>query len=1347
MKFSAELKRTLYSAIVPVQCGNNRGTAFFVSDDTLLTARHIIVDHIECGDDVEIIIGNYYIPCQIEKLGKDEEPIDVILLRVKGDLHCQNLSLLGAVFNEDRDLSIVGYPKELGHGEDLIFIDVRDRIDTTRNSYDTALVRTDSLALGSYKGFSGSPVLNEKGSVIGITLTQMSGCLGYRSIRSIKEELAQHGVTVSEDWQSEDFSPLGRGTSQNQVKKAIGYAALRYNADLHISNKELDDKIDLFAVKEVQDELYERLSNIENAVLSVNYISKNLPNYKIGEYESLYHYLSNLYSNYEEDNSDYEVNNSDIIKVFQELLPQLEDAIQLMPYCHKKVLLINAEAGMGKTHYMCATAQRLSQRMNVYLLFGSKFEPQEDFELQLLKMSNLSNKSLTDLDEAMQLQNSNALFIVDAINEGATNVFWNTALKSLESIITKLNNIRVIVTYREGDFEPSNFLKKWEQTSLKGYGTCVYDAVRKYFTYYKIQDDDNSIFNRFLREFSNPLFLHIFCLVVSQDFGFLKRDFSYIELYRKYLGYRNITVSDGVDEDPNRNVTGKLLDKIATYSLFYNSCQDVPREKVRRYADQICRNRTWSNSLLYWAIKENLLLENGMDGEKLMFGFQKIGDFLMADAFSKCKLKDDAKVDFIIDKSECKQHLYYRRFIATLLSEWSLMPKLLDRNLLSHRNLLNILLDSLHYHTSNNNLVFQWMIKHQVFSLGILRNLLTILPEEVFLMAHNRLMDETLPERDKKWTTAVNDIYDSFISSNVDNYIKIEITESDYQKYLILLGWMCTSTHPFIRGRLLRRLVTLFDNYPQAVPTAIELFAQCNDSYVVEMIVCAIYGHLMRKRNDKESADIAKLLLIKFYADGHAPLDILVRQWTMLILQYADYLNGSATLGKKITLPFKTVNPYSLISSHLGDDKTFFGSSDGSERLYYTLCGFSDFNRYILGSNSDNDSLVFCKKEGNKYRPIPLQDIRNIMANIIINDYGWNDELGKLDKGVYSTSRYDNKTERFGKKYLWMALYQTGALLCDHYYILKDRYYGVNLPTQRDIATKPYPWLTSEYSTIDPTIVDNTEDVSINFNVSTLETTEGIDNKMWMDKEYPLTAPRLLLKDKDDVDWIVLVCYDGHKTDNSDDTQKDLFLYTNSGFVKKENINDYKKWAKRQNFYGRWMPECRNGSIDYLWNEYPWAETYIRQRDDWEKEHRYDGPGFMLNLSYEAQLQENKFGLDESKAMLGEVYMPNHHIMEHLKLYTAERGVVRACSNNEIASVNFRVERLRGLAIRRDYLEKFLTDFGYSLVYYSLGEKSLRMKNNYQTLGRIHELSGAYSYKNGQIEAIQPMRISETFPK
>ena len=103
--------------------------------------------------------------------------------------------------------------------------------------------------------------------------------------------------------------------------------------------------------------------------------------------------------------------------------------------------------------------------------------------------------------------------------------------------------------------------------------------------------------------------------------------------------------------------------------------------------------------------------------------------------------------------------------------------------------------------------------------------------------------------------------------------------------------------------------------------------------------------------------------------------------------------------------------------------------------------------------------------------------------------------------------------------------------------------------------------------------------------------------------------------------------------------------------------------------------------------------------------------------------------------------------MEYLKLYTAERGVVRDTSVNEIVSVNIRIERLKGLAMRKKYLLEYLTYFGYALVYYSLGEKMVRKKNSYQTVGKIYDLSGSYSYENENIVDIQPMRISKILPE
>ena len=54
---------------------------------------------------------------------------------------------------------------------------------------------------------------------------------------------------------------------------------------------------------------------------------------------------------------------------------------------------------------------------------------------------------------------------------------------------------------------------------------------------------------------------------------------------------------------------------------------------------------------------------------------------------------------------------------------------------------------------------------------------------------------------------------------------------------------------------------------------------------------------------------------------------------------------------------------------------------------------------------------------------------------------------------------------------------------------------------------------------------------------------------------------------------------------------------------------------------------------------------------------------------------------------------------------------------------------------------------GYSLVYYSLGEKLVRSKDSYHNLGNNYDLSGVYSYEDGNIVEVQPMYISNIFPK
>lgn len=1341
MKYPIDIRKAIYASVVPVKCDTERGTAFFIAPNTLVTARHIVAQNAVNGVPV-IISTDKQVLCDVEYIAEEGVNVDVVLLRCKDYQQEDHLKLLAAEFNEDRQLTIVGYPKEFGNCSDIISMEVQDRLGNRKEDYDTTVVRTDSLAFTSYKGFSGSPVLNEKGSVIGITVNQLGGSLGYASIKSLATLFENHNVVVSKDWQSEDFSPCGRGTSQRQVEKAVGYAALRYNRDLHVSNATLDGELDLFAQRRQSIDLEEKLRKIESDALGYNFdFSESLNEYQKGDYDNLQKILYNWHNLHKEKNF-----TSFTLKFFQDNYIKFSELIEEWHRSQKQIVLFKGKAGMGKTHYVCATAERLCKEMNVYLLFGSRFSEDQDFESQLCSMMGIGENALQKLNGKMMEENSNALIIIDALNEGATENFWNVAMKRMETLLKLYDRLKLLITYRDDeDFDlsiPCSIIE------LRGFEDNTQEAIQKYFAHYQIDDTDSNIQKRYFAEFSEPLFLTMFCVVASHDLRYMMDNFTYSDLFHQYIKYRNDMVSKGVDEDSHRNVTENALMKFANYSLYYNQCSDISRQKARHYADQICRNRTWSNNLLNWILKENLMLSTGQQGERLMFGYQKMGDFLMADIFMHNKMTDEAKVDFILEKGTRREYASYRRFIIALLSEWELTPQLLERKIATKMH--HLILASLRYHGKNNQAILKWMQNNSIFSVRILHDFLQDLTLEVFMVAHHVLKSADMAHRDKAWSTMVNKEYSHRLDAQwFADFISIiprDDTDQGWGKLVVLLCWMCTSPHPYVRGAVMRKLVEIFCNKTQMAHFALNEFFDCNDPYVVQVITCAIYGYLLRKRDATEAAKIADLILQFFYQDHKAPEDILVRQWTMLTLALADELNGISTYFGAIKPPFASENPYDLVVDKAGSiTKKYFGESEGSWKMYETLYGFSDFRRYIIGTNSRANSDVFLKKEGTHVKTLLLADIILMVANIAKHDFRWNDDLGKLDDNVYSEGRYNNLTERFGKKYLWLALYKADALLSDHFEVA-DGCNCLYSPTEKDIELTPYPWHTREYSRIDPTILNasDTQDYT-SFQADELENVEMVTNEQWLSENHPIQKPRLMVKDTDGSEWIVLTCYDGYRLDAEEGTVKDLFLFSNAAFIKYKELEIFWRWAAMQNFYGRWMPERRNGSIDYLWNEYPWAETYkrtLRDVDDWENPDK--GATFKINLSYEAQLQEEWIGLDETEMYLKEVSMPNHLVMEALNLYTAERGVIRAKSDNTIVARNFSIGKMNGLVMRKKYLDQYLSDNNLALVFYSLGEKYIIQKGTYQNMGQRYDLSGAYCYHDNSFDEIQPMHISNT---
>ena len=1351
------------SIVVPVWCGSERGTAFFISPTKLLTAFHVVAEYVADDSDIFISVNGITTECNCEELAKGRDIAILTCVSYKNE--CSPYSLLASDCRKGQVLSVVGYPEELGNGVDAFSFSVVNvrTITSIPNQFDIVVRRIDTFALSTYMGMSGSPVVNDFGSVVGIVTDELYNSLGYTSIHSIMENLTEKGIKYEDNADLEDTSDFGLGTCAKYILEAQEQAGSRYSHDLQVDDKDTERIISRFAGIGFDDDLeiiansYKKFSETTREVKKKTEIEKFKKKYVDNQIltnefvEELYQ-LKNLRDKSYSDSSVHLFTAKEREQI-SDIISKAKQYLRMQKYLDEKGLAIVGDAGCGKTFTLCKISEKLCKKENAYLLFGTDFSASEmPLETILRKFKWKQSNSFDLLNDKMQKEGKFAIFIIDAINEGAGMYFWQEKLPTLLNQIRKWSRIKIIVSIRKQAVQTdvlNETIEGFTRLSIPGFRD-VREAVKKFFEHYNI-DKDIDDFNQ-IQSFSNPLFLKIFCEAYSEAYYGDSKSPNIIEIYKSYIYKRNHLVSVGADVDPRMNYTKCLLDKIAYYSLWNLQCGDVSREKVKSYSYHLCPYRMWSNDLLNNTLKANLLMEyKTYDGKEwITFEYDSMGDYLKANVLLKHKDDDYSKLKFmcrLIDFTHTEYQTFIDstkifNFIKAFLSIWNPPVRLWHQKDIINGKLTRLFIESLAFRNVTNDLMqTDGTIMEEILDANphylqpdVFINLLESHNESVISEFHQKLLSMRMSERDTIWSASANSFY------YIDDELKRLWNNNGINKKSLLVFevWLLSASYPSVRFPALRHIVNQLEETDTVdeVLYLMSVFKDVNDPYVLQGLYAAIYGYIVRKRNCNLS--ISKLIVEMLYPKhGQAPNDFVLRHWTLKILEWQRHLSCNDTYWKAAQPPYDPpiTNPYENIPNEdIPED--FFGTNHGADSLHRSLFVW-DFYRYTMGGNTSDDLDKFIGKDD---KHISIKDTAKAIALLIKNKYGWNEALDEYDSSVPYESGHYHRTERIGKKYQWIGLSEVYAYLLDTCKLCKDRW-----SQKKVFRAVNYPWLVSNRIYLDPSLRENEtldDVVKSLFDEYPKDSTIEQNIKSWIDDEKCMPPFNPIQLDCDGSEWVVLQGYDTRK--EKDDVEKEQtrerFLYYNTCLVDLKNKSIFAEWAKTANFYGRWMPES-TGSIDFLWNDYPWANTYTSSI--YEDGYVDEKIPCDVELTYEAELQEDFRGIQSEENIASTVYAPCRDIMDSLGLYTAERGIVRKSDNGEIVAINRLIlgESFHGLLIKRTFLNEYLKKQRKCLFYCLLGEKNLISAPHYQILVR-NDLTGAALYKDNDVaEMIQPLRF------
>ncbi len=852
-------------------------------------------------------------------------------------------------------------------------------------------------------------------------------------------------------------------------------------------------------------------------------------------------------------------------------------------------LILLGEAGIGKSHLLADVAKKREARNQfTILLLGQQFSTAEDPWSQIIKLLQIECKRdtfLSALNSKAESTGARVLIFIDAINEGQGKAIWMNHMASFISVIKRFPNLGIVFSLRtsyEKLLIPDLVKEKNQATRITHYGFAnhEYEASKLFFENYNIKQPSIPLLHP---EFSNPLFLKLFCVGLHEK--------GLHEIPDGYEGISTIinffleTINDKISDKHNqprklrivqkvvRQIAERVVDTNNSYIKYGDAFSFVVdmkemkavTDKSQFFQDLISEGLLTQN--VYWDKERNHF-------EGIYISYERFSDHLIAShLLAKYLNKKNPKKSFSKDIKFVKFIKYIATKIGISVEPKKLFEILKTENTANYnRGIIEALSIQLPeqinlelYEVAPNAREFEpvvsafiesiiWRKKETLsdkhldyinqvviakYNYHFINTILLVTsqPQNYFNsdFFHDHLWTFSMAERDSWWTQFIHSEYSeaaSPIKRMIDwgwtNYNRETYSAESIRLLCQTMIWLFTSCNRTLRDSATKAIICLLQERIDVLIQLIKTFKKVNDPYVLQRVYAVAFGCAVRTNKIESLKELGIYIYESVFNTENVIPDILLRDYARGIIDYAVFKGHKFDFDlSKIEPPFKSEFPETFPTNEETDKFKFnyedkdFKKHQGSQNSILSSM-ITEYGRKG-GMYGDFGRYVF--QSGLSRWRVDVNGLSNLAIKWIIEKYGYDIEKhGEFDRNIGYKGRHSHKVERIGKKYQWIAFYEILARVSDNYPFYENSYSKNAKPIKYEGPWEPY------VRDIDPTITikGNSKNQSKTNWWNPFEySCWDIQNKEWIMRKDDLPNPQSLVcvSDKEGIEWLVLERY------------------------------------------------------------------------------------------------------------------------------------------------------------------------------------------------------------------------------